>query len=384
MKSDKTFKIDNTIYHAFPTVEQLVKEAGIEPATKQQLILKIFEKEGIEDVSQLFTYFKADLQDLTISKRHSILLAKHLHRIRRRSQLILNTTQLKEIQSHYQYLPTGNTELDRLLTYANGNQGLRTRTIVEFFGEASIGKTQLMLSLAVMSMKKWNRDVLYIDTERSFDIYRFLEIANYHGIDQEVVDNKLSVAVAFSADDIDEIISEVSLRLQSRDYGMIIIDSIIEALKSQYPMDDDFTNLQARQQHLKMILDQLKSLAMMHELVIVYSNQVRASFDSKKIVPQGGNVLAHASDLRFWIKKIDEKSINQKTSPWRSEITNLHELQMEIRSLELVDCGYLPKGSCDMILGRFGVIDPNHYKKILLPISDGKVQTAELSQELFS
>jgi len=386
MKQDSLFEIDGQSYHSFPTLTTFLEEAGIDNATIQKKILLLLDKEAIIDISQLFSFATRDLVALGISKKYATRMVKHLQRLRRQGKLILTSEEIRHESNTFRYLSTGNTHIDRLLYHANGRIGLRTRTLTEFYGEAGIGKTQLMMTLAVMCLRSspgWSRPVLFIDTEGAFDIHRFYEVASMYGVSQEIIDENLLVSRAYNFDELGQILTEIGISLRTRDLVMIIVDSIIAPLKTQYPLDEDLTNLQLRQQHLKQVTDQLKSLAQVHNLLAIITNQVRAAITSKSddIVPLGGNVLSHATDLRFWIRNIIPKK-----QPWVAHQNQIETKGMQLVSVELVDCGFLSPGNADMLVGYMGTGDPNRWQYFIDhdPRKVDQQQLQKIQQQLFS
>ena len=342
-KSSQTFTIDDNTYHAFPTMTKFIAEAGISIATQQKSIRLKLQKEGLDDVSQLFRLTAYDFIRMGIATTQGKKLISHLQILRRRSKLILTGSQLKEQVSNFEYLTTANLQINNALTYSDGKQGLRYGTVTEIYGAAGTGKTQMVMFFALQCIK-YGRSVIYIDSEGGFDYTRFLQLAQFWDINLYNVDEQLLQAKVFNFDELEQVLTDLAKELRTRDLGMIIIDSIIDPLKAQYPLDEDLSKLQQRQQHLKQVMDQLKSIAQMHNLIVLYSNQVRSAMDENKpnkTIPQGGNVLAHASDIRI---KLD------------SEVKSKEESKgVNVRSFDIVDCGFLPQTKVKFLLGSFGI-----------------------------
>ncbi len=72
---------------------------------------------------------------------------------------------------HLHYIPTHLPELDSIL-----RGGIRLNSITEIVGSAGIGKTQLVMQLAIVA-SAYNMGCIYIDTERKLSLLRLNEIA---------------------------------------------------------------------------------------------------------------------------------------------------------------------------------------------------------------
>lgn len=171
---------------------------------------------------------------------------------------------------------------------------------LQFF--ISLGKTQICLTTACMVMRPkdvggWDQGVAYIDSEGAFEMSRFKRMARYWGVDLDTLKDKFLYARALNFDDVETALNEIAQKIEKMNIGIIIIDSIMDPLKSQYPVGGkELSNLQPRQKHLKKVLDRLKTLAELNNLVTIYTNHVRSNIGGYEgpISAQGGAVIAHA------------------------------------------------------------------------------------------
>jgi RecA/RadA recombinase len=204
--------------------------------------------------------------------------------------------------------------------------------------------------------------VAYIDSEGSFEFSRFLGMTRYWGIPEQVVRDNLFVSKVDSFDDVEEAINSIAKLIRKENIGIIVADSIMDPLRSSYPIgQEDLSNLQPRQKHLKRVTDCLKSLAQVHNIISLYTNHVRVSFDDdEKLVPQGGNVLAHASDIRIRLVRLEAEELESF-----EKYSTLLENSIRVGKAEVVDCGFLANLSGTYLIGSFGIADPAESDKIL-------------------
>jgi DNA repair protein RAD51 len=204
-------------------------------------------------------------------------------------------------------ITTGARELDKLL-----GGGFETGSITEIFGEFRTGKTQICHTMAVtcqlpVSMGGAQGKCLYIDTEGTFRPERLISIAERFKLDpQEVLDN-VATARAFNTDhQLNLLIEACALMSESR-FGLLIIDSATALYRTDYTGRGE---LAARQMHLARFLRHLLRMADEFGIAVIITNQVVANVDgsagmfqqdAKK--PIGGNIIAHASTTRLYLKK---------------------------------------------------------------------------------
>uniref|UniRef100_A0AAZ3SWV7 DNA repair protein RAD51 homolog n=1 Tax=Oncorhynchus tshawytscha TaxID=74940 RepID=A0AAZ3SWV7_ONCTS len=165
-------------------------------------------------------------------------------------------------------ISTGSKELDKLL-----QGGIETGSITEMFGEFRTGKTQLCHTLAVTCQLPIDQGggegkAMYIDTEGTFRPERLLAVAER--------------------------------------YAMLIVDSAMALYRTDYSGRGE---LAARQGHLGRFLRMLLRLADEFGVAVVITNQVVAQVDGAAMFsadpkkPIGGNIMAHASTTRLYLRK---------------------------------------------------------------------------------
>lgn len=204
-------------------------------------------------------------------------------------------------------LTTGSKELDKLL-----GGGIETGAITEIFGEFRTGKTQICHTLAVtcqMPIESGGGEgkCLFIDTEGTFRSERLIAVAERFKMDiQQVLDN-ISYARAYNSDHQTALLYQAGAMMAEARYALIIVDSAMALYRTDYSGRGE---LSARQMHLARFLRMLLRLADEFGIAVVITNQVVAQVDGgagmfqadpKK--PIGGNIMAHASTTRLYLRK---------------------------------------------------------------------------------
>ncbi|KAJ8269935.1 hypothetical protein GJAV_G00108430 [Gymnothorax javanicus] len=201
---------------------------------------------------------------------------------------------------------TGSKELDKLL-----QGGIETGSITEMFGEFRTGKTQLCHTLAVTCQLPIDQGggegkAMYIDTEGTFRPERLLAVAERYGlVGSDVLDN-VAYARAFNTDHQTQLLYQASAMMAESRYALLIVDSATALYRTDYSGRGE---LSARQGHLGRFLRMLLRLADEFGVAVVITNQVVAQVDGAAMFsadpkkPIGGNILAHASTTRLYLRK---------------------------------------------------------------------------------
>ncbi len=200
-------------------------------------------------------------------------------------------------------ITTGSTEVDDLL-----GGGIETQSITEIYGKFASGKSQWCFQTAVtvqLPVEKGGLDgnCLYIDSENSFRPERVIQVANHLGLEENEVLKKVFVARAYNtdhqmllADKADELIKQKNIKL-------VIVDSLMAQFRSEYVGRGTLAN---RQQKLNKHLRTLMKLAEMNNIAVLVTNQVMQRPDilfGDPTAPVGGEIVAHASKTRLYLRK---------------------------------------------------------------------------------
>jgi len=203
-------------------------------------------------------------------------------------------------------LTTGSQDLDNLLA-----GGIETGSITELFGEFRTGKTQLCHTLCVTCQLPIENGggegkALYIDSEGTFRPERIVAISERYGLNSEDVLNNIAVARAYNSDHQLQLLTQACALMAESRYALIVVDSATALYRTDYSGRGE---LAARQQHMARFLRALQKLADEFGVAVVITNQVVAQVDGGAMFavdpkkPIGGNIIAHASQTRLYLRK---------------------------------------------------------------------------------
>lgn len=215
-------------------------------------------------------------------------------------------TEFHQRRSEIIQLTTGSKELDKLL-----GGGIETGSITEIFGEFRTGKTQICHTLAATCQLPIDTGggegkCLYIDTEGTFRPERLLAVAERYGLSGSDVLDNVAYARAYNTDHQGQLLLQASAMMAESRYALLIVDSATALYRTDYSGRGE---LSARQMHLARFLRTLLRLADEFGVAVVITNQVVAQVDGASMFatdpkkPIGGNIIAHASTTRLYLRK---------------------------------------------------------------------------------
>ena len=198
---------------------------------------------------------------------------------------------------------TGSKEVDELI-----GGGIETQSITEIYGKFASGKSQWCFVTSVtaqLPVEKGglNGNVLYIDSENSFRPERVISTAKHLGLDPSKVLKKIFVARAYNADHQMLLAEKAAELVKEKNIKLLIVDSLMAQFRAEYIGRGKLAD---RQQKLNKHLRVLQKLAEMHNVAVLVTNQVMSRPDilfGDPTAPVGGNVLAHASKTRIYLRK---------------------------------------------------------------------------------
>ncbi|XP_065833298.1 DNA repair protein RAD51 homolog 1 [Oscarella lobularis] len=215
-------------------------------------------------------------------------------------------TEFHQRRSDIVQVTTGSKELDKLL-----GGGIETGSITEIFGEFRTGKTQLCHTLAVTCQLPIDQGggegkALYIDTEGTFRPERLLAVSERYGLTGGDVLDNVAYARAYNTDHQTQLLLQASAMMAESRYALLIVDSATALYRTDYSGRGE---LSARQMHMARFLRTLLRLADEFGVAVVITNQVVAQVDGAAMFtadpkkPIGGNIMAHASTTRLYLRK---------------------------------------------------------------------------------
>jgi len=231
----------------------------------------------------------------------------------------ITANQIYEKRKSEYRIATGSKNLDELL-----GGGIETRAITELYGEYGTGKTQICLTLCVTVQQNESEDnlsrALYVDTENTFRPERIASIASARNIDPNKALENIIVAKAYNSSHQEVIIQESANIINLNNIKIMIVDSIVSHYRAEF-LGRSF--LSERQQRINRLLHILLRIAETCKVAVVITNQIQSSPDAIFGDPHkatGGNVMAHASTYRLYLKKAGKNRIARMVdSPYHSE-----------------------------------------------------------------
>ncbi|KAG0433780.1 hypothetical protein HPB47_019590, partial [Ixodes persulcatus] len=195
-------------------------------------------------------------------------------------------TEIHQKRSDIVQITTGSTELDKGPTDGTCR--------AQVFGEFRTGKTQLCHMMAVTCQLPIEHSggegkCLYIDTEGTFRPERLLAAAEKYGLSGPDVLDNVAYARAYNSDHQTQLLIQASAMMAETRYALLVVDSAMALYRTDYSGRGE---LSARQMHLARFLRMLLRLADEFGVAVLITNQ-----------PIGGNIMAHASTTRLYLRK---------------------------------------------------------------------------------
>lgn len=272
--------------------------AGIGEAT-----LKKLKRAGILSVRSLAMYSNAKLvEQAGLGEKTSANLIKAAQDLEKMGFKSAET--VWEKRKLMRRITTGSNNLDDLL-----GGGIEPGALTELFGEYRTGKTQLAHQLCVnVQLSEENGGLeggaLYIDTEGTFRPERIIQMAGQKDLDYNKVLRRITVGRAYNSDHQIILVKDSPNIIDEKNIKLIIVDSLIGHFRSEYIGRG---TLATRQQTLNThIHDLIRLVETYDELAVIYTNQVQSKpnvFYGNPITHAGGNILAHGSTFRIYLRK---------------------------------------------------------------------------------
>jgi DNA repair protein RadA len=204
---------------------------------------------------------------------------------------------------------TGSRSLDELLL-----GGIETQAVTEFYGEFGSGKSQICHTLCAMARQPnelggLDSGVIYIDTEGTFRPERLEQIARARGLDHRYILKSVAVCKVYNSSHLELIVKELGKYVNDFNAKLVIIDGIISLHRAEFAGRGTLAD---RQQRLNSMLHKAIRLAEIFNIAVVITNQVQATPDTFFGDPTkaaGGNVVAHSSTYRIYLRKSGENRV---------------------------------------------------------------------------
>lgn len=293
---------------------------GVGPATKQKLI-----EGGISNLLELSVIPPADIAALIgIELGKAVdFCSKARKRLQENGLLeqeFVTASKIYEKRQTIKKISTGCKSLDDLF-----QGGIESQALTEVYGEFGSGKTQICHTVCVMVQLPveeggLNGNAIYVDTENTFRPERIVSIAESRGLDKDKVLENIIVAKAYNSSHQELIVSEIAEVVVKNKIKLLIVDSCVAHYRSEFVGRG---TLAERQQRLNRFMHLLLRIAEMHDVAIIMTNQVQSKPDTvfgDPSKPTGGNVVAHASTYRVYLRKAGRNRIARMVdSPYHAE-----------------------------------------------------------------
>lgn len=290
---------------------QLDELEGIGPVTLRKL-----NDAGIDSVLQLAVAIPDELMDDIGGSRESTAeLITRARKTLQENKLVekefVPASEALEWRKSILRCTTGSENLDTLF-----GGGIETQAMTEFYGEFGSGKTQIAHTLCATAQQPPEEGglgggAIYIDTESTFRPERLAQIAEAKGLDKQSILENVVFTRVFNSAHLELIIQSLGKYIEQNNIKLIIVDSVISLHRSEF---SGRGTLADRQQRLNRMLHRLLRIAEIYNVAVVLTNQVISTPDTffgDPTKPAGGNVLAHASTYRIYLRKSgrDRKAI---------------------------------------------------------------------------
>lgn len=282
---------------------------GLGPATRQKLT-----EAGICTILDLVVRGPSDISDVVgvDLNRAAELCNKARTKLVEMERLDRDFVPASEIYAKrmaIDRISTGSANLDELL-----GGGVETQAVTEFYGEFGSGKTQICHTMCVtVQLGKeaggLQSSAIYLDTENTFRPERIYSIAESRGLDPHEALQRIIVAKAYNSAHQEIITSELGRVVEKEKAKLIIIDSAVAHYRAEFL---GRATLSERQQRLNKFMHLILRIAEAHNTAVVVTNQVQSApdvFFGDPIKPTGGNVVAHTSTYRIYLRKAGKNRI---------------------------------------------------------------------------
>jgi DNA repair protein RadA len=313
-----------------------IEEIGL--ATKMHL-----ENSGFRSLKDLVVRGPVDISEATgMDFEKSAVLCNRARQILEEAGVLeksfVTARNLYDKRLRAERISTGSKNLDNLL-----GGGVETRAVTEIFGEYGTGKTQICHTLCVIVSREGTHGglaskAIYVDTESTFRPERIVSICNARNIESGPVLDSIIVAKAYNTAHQELIIDEIGSIIDTNKVKLLVVDSAVAHYRAEFL---GRATLSERQQKLNKFMHILLRISETYGAAVVITNQIQSSPDSifgDIFRPTGGNVVAHTSTYRLYLKRAGRNRIAR-----------------------MVDSPYHPETEVVFALSEKGATDPGHY-----------------------
>jgi DNA repair protein RadA len=185
--------------------------------------------------------------------------------------------------------------------------GIKQGSIVEFFGPASSGKTQMCAHFAVRAMVPLEQGglegkVLWLDSEKSYEAAVIKANMRRWGLDPSTDLANMMYAPILNPKHLEEHFEDLPKMVVESKASAVVIDSLTGKFRQQY---QGMGNLKTRQEVINRLFARMQDMTMATDVIFLYTNQVldkpMTGGGSHGLInqPSGGHIVSHNSDYRI-------------------------------------------------------------------------------------
>ncbi|MHA1589914.1 MAG: ATPase domain-containing protein [Candidatus Njordarchaeales archaeon] len=305
---------------------------------------KRLRKAGAFYLKDLFVFTVSDLMDILevddeTATRIQYKASELLEELLPEKYGSLSLKDLEKIEKKKTFLHTGSKNLDKIL-----GGGWASMEVTELAGEFGTGKTQTCYTAIATALlppeeKGLNTGkihIMLIDSENVYSKKRLEPIFKRFGIKLKELEEKLIVRKPKHTADQIRIIKSLLPEVREKNIRLIIVDSLTKHPRA------DFSGrkvLYSRQRAIIWMVERLRRIALIYNLVVLVTNQVVGvpdPFKGTTVRPVGGHVLAHNVDTRLLFRNHREN----------------------IKSVKILDSSWLPPAETLIKVTNSGITDP--------------------------
>lgn len=195
-------------------------------------------------------------------------------------------------------LKTGIEDFDEEL-----HGGFETGSLIEFYGKAGGGKTQMCLHMAVRSLLPLEDGglegrVLWLDSERSMKPKILRANIKRWGLEPDDYLGNIRQVAPITTNHLMQLFERIPKICVEDDVKVVVVDSLTGFFRAEYV---GLFNLGIRQQKINSLLNLMRRVATATDVIFFFTNHAisKPGIFAQPNAPVGGHVVAHASDYRF-------------------------------------------------------------------------------------
>lgn len=247
---------------------------------------------------------------------------------------VLTLEELELEESKKQRISTGCSELDSIL-----GGGIATGELTAVSGSYGVGKTELVFTVALNTLKQLGASAWVIDTEGTASAKRLIQMAEAQGL---AIDKKRVIfSRVIGTADLIATIEEGHKLVRKHGLKFIGVDTLVNPFRAEYPGRE---MLAERQFKINRCLRRLLDYARAFDLAVLVTNQVRATpvattvYETRPEVinpPTGGHVFSYAVNSHLYMTK----------------------LRQGVHLAVLIDSSYMPRAEARYTITAAGITD---------------------------